>query len=160
MKIRAGVASLAASFVLAIAMGGPAMAADASVSQVDSQFVPDLVHISEGDTVTWTNTGALPHTATASDSSWDSGAMSPGDKFSHTFDTAGAFLVICQFHQQEGMVMTVVVAPVLPPPSGTTSGEPLPSTGAGSSTGPFIWIGLSLLVAGGGVLLALRRRRA
>ena len=44
-----------------------------------------------------------------------------------------------------------------PNPSGT--GVPLPNTGAGPFTGPFVWLGLAFLVAGGGVLFSLRRRR-
>ena len=56
---------------------------------------------------TWTNDDAVPHTATASDGSFDSGNLNPGQSFSLTFSTAGAYAYICQYHA--GMTGTIVV---------------------------------------------------
>jgi LPXTG-motif cell wall-anchored protein len=160
LKLRSAISILSAAFVLSIAMGGPAFAA--SVSAEDFVFVPKTVTINVGDSITWTNNGTSLHTATADDSSFDSGTLNAGDTFTHTFNTPGTIPYHCEFHQGQGMVGTIVVnaASTTTPPGGTSGREPLPNTGASSSTGPFIWLGLSLLVAGGGVLLALRLRRA
>jgi len=154
LKLRSAISILSAAFVLSIAMGGQAFAA--SVSAKDFVFVPQTVTINVGDSITWTNNGPSSHTATADDSSFDSGTMNVGNTFSVTFNTPGTIPYHCNFHQAQGMVGTIVVNAL---PGGTSSGEPLPNTGANSSTGPFIWLGLSLLVAGGGILLALRLRR-
>ena len=64
----------------------------AAVSIVDFAFDPAAVEVPVGATVTWTNTGAAPHTATASDGTFDSGELAPGASFSHTFTAAGTFL--------------------------------------------------------------------
>jgi LPXTG-motif cell wall-anchored protein len=159
LRIRAAVATLGAAFMLTIVIVGPALAA--SVSQIDYQFVPSTITINVGDTVTWTNNANDPHTATADDKSWDSGTMDPGATFSHTFTTAGTVAYHCELHQSLGMVGTIVVnAVTTTTPGTTTTGEPLPNTGASSSLGPIVWLGLAFLVAGGAVLLSLRRRRA
>lgn len=159
MKFRAAAATLGIALLLTVATGGPAFAA--SVSQIDFQFVPSTVTINVGDSVTWTNNANDAHTATADDGSFDSGTMNPGATFTETFNTPGTIAYHCTFHQSLGMVGTIVVNAVgtTTAPGGTTT-VPLPNTGASGSTSPFIWIGLAFVVAGGAVLLALRRRRA
>ena len=89
--------------------GGPASAATHGVSEVDFNFVPATVTIGVGDTVTWTNNATDPHTSTSDTGIWDSGSMSPGATFSHTFNSAGSFAYHCTFHQSLGMVGTVIV---------------------------------------------------
>jgi plastocyanin len=49
----------------------------------------------------------VPHTATASDGSFDSGNLNPGQSFSFTFATPGSFPYVCQYHA--GMQGTIVV---------------------------------------------------
>jgi plastocyanin len=39
------------------------------------QFSPQLVAAAVGDTIVWQNRDVVPHTATASDGSWDSGPI-------------------------------------------------------------------------------------
>ena len=82
----------------------------AAVSIVDFAFDPAAVEIPVGATVTWTNTGAAPHTATASDGTFDSGELAPGATFSHTFTAAGTFPYVCQIHPQMTGTITVVEA--------------------------------------------------
>jgi plastocyanin len=82
----------------------------AAVSIVDFAFDPAAVEIPVGATVTWTNTGAAPHTATASDGTFDSGQLAPGATFSHTFTAAGTFPYVCQIHPQMTGTVTVVEA--------------------------------------------------
>jgi LPXTG-motif cell wall-anchored protein len=150
MRSVTAVAGLA--MLLMVAVGGPASAATSNVSEVDFDFVPATITINVGDTVVWTNNGASVHTSTGG--SWNSGTMNPGSTFSNTFSSAGTFPYHCEFHQSIGMVGTVIVQ------AGGGGGSTLPSTGASSSTGPFVWIGLLFLMTGGAVLFALRRRRA
>lgn len=41
----------------------------------DFVFSPLSVEVKTGDTITWKNFDIVPHTATAKDSSWDSGSL-------------------------------------------------------------------------------------
>jgi LPXTG-motif cell wall-anchored protein len=152
LRMRFVVALVALGLLFTLAIGGPALAATRSVSEVDFDFVPATITIGVGDTVVWTNNSGSPHTSTGG--SWDSGTMNPGASFSHTFSGAGSFPYHCEFHESLGMVGTVVVQ------AGGGGGGTLPSTGVGDFAGPFVWIGLLFLVTGGAVLYALRRRRA
>jgi LPXTG-motif cell wall-anchored protein len=70
-------------------------------------FKPATVTVNEGDTVTWTNQDTAPHTATASDGSFDTGSLKKGASGSHTFSQAGSFAYICSIHPN--MKGTVVV---------------------------------------------------
>ena len=101
------------------------LAATTNVNIVDFAFQPADVTINVGDTVTWTNMGTLMHTSTSGtttggtphpDGLWDSGPLSPGDSFSHTFATAGTFPYYCtpHFTIMTGMV-TVTGAANVPP---------------------------------------------
>ena len=71
---------------------------ETSVTIVDFAFDPATVDVSVGTTVVWTNTGQAPHTVTGSFA--DSGALSPGQTFRHTFAEAGSFDYVCSFHPQ------------------------------------------------------------
>jgi len=69
------------------------------VDIVEFSFSPDPVDVSIGDTVTWTNQGTVPHTATAEDRGvLQSGPISPGDSFSQVLSQAGEFPYFCEFH--------------------------------------------------------------
>ena len=61
-------------------------------------FVPSRIEIVAGATITWTNNDPLVHTVTADDRSWDSGAIEPGQTFSHTFTQPGEYAVHCTPH--------------------------------------------------------------
>lgn len=61
-------------------------------------FTPAEMKIKVGETVTWTNEDSAPHTATASDGSFDSKNLSQGQSFSFTFDKAGTYDYICSVH--------------------------------------------------------------
>lgn len=94
---------LAAVFVvlaLGIGVRGAVAQDGAAVSIVDFAFEPASVEVPAGSTVTWTNTGAAPHTVTADDGSFDSGQLAPGATFSQTFDSRGDFIYHCTIHPQ------------------------------------------------------------
>src|SRR3990170_8765645 len=61
----------------------------ASVSMVGSAFDPADVTVEAGETITWSNDGALPHTATADDGSFDTGALDPGNSDSGRIEEGG-----------------------------------------------------------------------
>ena len=67
----------------------------------DFSFHPDSLKVPPGATVTWVNCETPPqepHTTTSDNSVWDSPELSPGDRFSHTFATPGAFPYHCTPH--------------------------------------------------------------
>jgi plastocyanin len=62
-------------------------------------YDPAQVNVKVGQTVTWTNSGAVAHTVTADDgTSFDSGTLAPGATFKFTPTTAGTFAYHCTFH--------------------------------------------------------------
>jgi plastocyanin len=166
----------------------PAHAAgDPGVTIVDFSFSPGSITVHVGDTVTWTNNGKQPHTATANDGSFNTPQLKNGQSASHTFTKAGTFAYICAIHPF--MKGTVVVEAASTTPSsggsgsgsgssgssGTSGGSGSSSTGTGTATsaqattssGPTLPVtGLSLasvLVAaaaliGGGLVLRRRAR--
>jgi len=172
---------LVALFVLAIA--GPAEAATQSVSIGDNFYSPSTVTITVEDTVAWTNNGQNEHSVTADDGSFDSspncpnsGCLTNGDTYSHTFNSVGSFTYYCRVHghAMSGKVV-VEAATTTPPPSGGghsgggsgssggaggTITTPLPHTGPEPFATAFPAFGLLALVSAGGLLLFLRRRRA
>ncbi len=84
-----------------------ALQEEVTVDIADFAFEPSTVEVTAGDTVTWTNQGQAPHTATADDGLFDSGRLDNGGTFSHTFTTLGTVAYHCEFHPD--MVATVVV---------------------------------------------------
>jgi quinohemoprotein ethanol dehydrogenase len=73
------------------------------VDIVDFAFDPGTIIVPPGTTVTWTNTGAQPHSATSTVSEtnpiqFDSGILNPGDSYSFTFDTPGTYDYFCVPH--------------------------------------------------------------
>ena len=70
----------------------------AAVDIVDLAFEPADVEVVAGGSVTWTNTGVVPHTATAENGSFDSKALESGATFTQTFATPGTFAYLCQIH--------------------------------------------------------------
>jgi nitrite reductase (NO-forming) len=75
----------------------------------DRSFSPNVINVTIGDTVTWINHDAIPHTVTSgtgpSDPNkgkeFDSGLstpITPGKTFSHKFTRAGEYPYFCQLH--------------------------------------------------------------
>lgn len=77
------------------------------VAIVDFSFQPSSNFVHVGDTVEWTNTGAVAHTVDADSESFESGTINPGGGFSATFDEHGVFAYHCDFHPN--MRGTIVV---------------------------------------------------
>jgi plastocyanin len=115
MKRILAVLAIAPVLLLAACGGGdsepaaPAAAAKAAggatVRMVDNAFDAPSITVAVGDTVTWTNAGAAPHTATADE--FDSGTVAPGETFTWTAEEPGTVTYLCTFHP--GMEGTITV---------------------------------------------------
>jgi plastocyanin len=96
----------------------------AQVSIVDFAFQPASVEVPAGGTVTWTNTGAAPHTATADGGAFDSGQLAPGATFSQTFNAVGNFPYHCEIHpEMVGTVNVVEATAAQTAPAADTAAE-------------------------------------
>ncbi len=63
------------------------------------KFVPATTTVKVGSTITWTNTGAVGHTATADDgAAFDSGNLQAKDAFSFVPSAPGTIPYHCTFH--------------------------------------------------------------
>jgi plastocyanin len=114
-------------------------AADTGVTISDFQFAPASVTVDVGDTVTWTNDGPTPHSATADGGSFDTGILDAGQSRSETFDQAGTFAYFCTPHPNMRGTVTVRAASTGGSGSGgaggTTGGESGTTGGAGGASG-------------------------
>jgi plastocyanin len=80
----------------------------AKVSVQDNTFKPGDIAVKSGDTVTFTNDGAAPHTVTATDGAdFDSGSLAPGKTFSFVAAGHGKISYVCTIHP--GMQGTITV---------------------------------------------------
>ena len=61
-------------------------------------FQPAELTVSRGDTVVWSNTDFVPHTATARDAGWDSKAVAAGASWRFVASTPGRHTYYCIFH--------------------------------------------------------------
>ena len=75
------------------------------VSVVDFSYMPGVVRIATGQTVTWRNDGTEQHDVTGSD--WHSGPLDPGYTYHLTFGLAGIYAYRCSIHLD--MMGTVIV---------------------------------------------------
>jgi plastocyanin len=90
------------------ATAAKAPASGAAVSVQDNRFAPAHLRVARGDTVTFTNEGAIAHTVTAtSGAGFDSGSLAPGKTFTFTAEKAGTVTYVCNFHP--GMQGTIEV---------------------------------------------------
>jgi len=64
----------------------------------DFTYSPGNLVVPVGATVRWTNRDAAPHSATATDGSWDTGLLSRGDNAEVTFTQPGTFEYFCTVH--------------------------------------------------------------
>ena len=80
-----------------------------AVSIQNFAFSPGNITVSAGTTVTWTNNDQEAHTVTATDHSFSSQPLSPGDNYHFTFTKPGTYHYLCTIHPF--MTATVVVTP-------------------------------------------------
>ncbi|MBU3968107.1 MAG: cupredoxin domain-containing protein [Euryarchaeota archaeon] len=68
----------------------------ANVENIDFSFYPAEVVIAKGGTVTWKQKDYDVHTVTGA--GFDSGELSQGKTFSHTFNEVGTYEYMCKLH--------------------------------------------------------------
>jgi plastocyanin len=73
----------------------------------DLAFSPASLTIAPGDTVRWSNEDNRDHTVVASDGSFSSGNIAPGDSYSFRFRTKGDFAYACSLHPRMKGSVTV-----------------------------------------------------
>jgi plastocyanin len=79
-----------------------------TVSIQNFSFKPANITIKPGTKVIWINRDSTVHTATANNGrSFDSGRLGPGQRFSHTFRTAGKKSYHCELHSSMRGSVTV-----------------------------------------------------
>jgi plastocyanin len=76
----------------------------------DFAYEPDPVTIEAGGKVIWVNRDSAPHTATAEDGSFDTGALEEGKLGSESFKEPGTFAYVCSIHPQMHGTVEVVAA--------------------------------------------------
>ena len=79
-----------------------------SVDIGDNFFDPPNAAVEPGSTITWTNRGAVPHTVTADDGSFDSERLNPGDSYTVAFGGQGTVTYHCEIHPEMRGSVTVV----------------------------------------------------
>lgn len=96
--------SLAALVALAGTGSPPALAAaPVAQSNVDIKidnfsFVPPVLKVAVGATVTWVNRDDIPHTAVSTEKVFKSKVLDTDDKYSFTFTKAGTYPYFCSLH--------------------------------------------------------------
>ena len=89
--------TIGAAAALTLALAFPALAANHDVTIQGMKFSPANIEVNAGDTITFTNKDSAPHTATASDGSFDTGRLGKGDSAKVTV-AAGSHAYICKIH--------------------------------------------------------------
>ncbi len=136
-----GLAAVLAVLLAPISTLTPAFASEVAAeivsgasSKTTDAFAPYPININVGDTVTWTNKDAQPHTVTSGtggqpDGKFDSSPnftplISAQGTFSHTFAEAGEFPYYCALHPNQ--IGKVIVAGSGPGPEPEPEPEPEP----------------------------------
>lgn len=65
---------------------------------LDFAFVPAVIEVPAGSTVTWSNDDSFDHSVVSDDVPFDSGTLAPGDEFVTTVSVAGEFSYFCGIH--------------------------------------------------------------
>jgi len=107
--MRTLIVALAALSALAIA--GPAGAATSTVSIHGSGFSPKNVTVTQGDSVTWVNRDSVNHQVLATGGQFVSAILKPGQRYSFTFNSPGAYNYEDELHIKLTGKITVKVAP-------------------------------------------------
>jgi len=64
----------------------------------NSVFAPDVLKVRPGDRIKWTNRDIVPHTATATDESWDTGEIAAGESAEVAVTAGFGVAYFCRFH--------------------------------------------------------------
>lgn len=63
-----------------------------------TRFQPESLTVKAGDTIVWVNKDLFPHTATASNSTFNSQVIAAGASWKYVAKKKGEFAYVCVFH--------------------------------------------------------------
>ena len=107
---RVAALAIASLSLLLPACGGSSGSSNAAPGHVDVKdnfFSPGTLQVAVGDTVTWDFKGGAAHNVTG-EGGLNSGTLSKGKTYTHTFNSAGTYKYTCTLHT--GMKGTVEVS--------------------------------------------------
>lgn len=78
-----------------------------TVSMKSMAFNPSTLEVVSGTTVRWVNNDNIPYNVISDDDVFNSGAIQPGQSYSHTFSEGGTFNYHCSLYVD--MTGTVIV---------------------------------------------------
>jgi len=85
--------------VCVAAAGGQKPAAQTHTILISGfKYQPDTLTVNAGDTVEWKNNDIVPHTVTAADKTFTSGAIRPGATWKFVAKKSGTFPYTCTPH--------------------------------------------------------------
>jgi plastocyanin len=102
---------LAFAAASALAVAGPAGAANTTVSIFGSGFSPKSITVTAGDTVTWVNRDSATHQVLATGGQFASAILKKGQTYSYTFRNTGTFSYEDELHPKLTGKVTVKPAP-------------------------------------------------
>jgi plastocyanin len=175
-RFEALAAALIAAALVVVGLGalGPAPsahAANAVTVRISSEGIePQVAHAAPGDTVTWVNSSASTVSVVASDVSFDSGPLAPGEQFQFAFTEARTVAyTVPQIFGASGsgsgsVIVAVGAAAPAPAGAGAPATGPLETPAAasqfaytGSATAFNGLIGGLLLVLGAALIVSAQR---
>jgi len=108
-----------AAVAYATAVFAPGVATLAWASQATPQehhieikrfkFHPEKLEIKPGDTIIWTNRDIVPHTASATDKSWDTGKLKRGESKSILVTADMSVDYFCRYHPKMKASLNLIV---------------------------------------------------
>ena len=93
-----GAAAYAGALVVSSAIGQAAEPQTHDVTIKSFKFEPKHIAVKAGDTIRWTNKDLAPHTATATESGWDTDKIAKGDHRSIIVTDEMETSYFCVFH--------------------------------------------------------------
>ena len=63
-----------------------------------TQFQPDMLAVSAGDSIVWVNKDPFPHTVTSKSGGFDSQQIQPGQSWKYRAARRGEFPYVCSLH--------------------------------------------------------------
>ena len=139
LAVVVGLAAMFLGVFGAVARPQEARAETRGVSIKSFAFSPATVSAKVGEAVRWINDeDAIPHTVTTEAAGgFNSGRLNPGDSYSRTFDTVGAYQFFCQIHPRMRGVVLVGDATGAPgTPFAPLPAAPLSARMTGASENP------------------------
>ncbi len=86
------------SLLMFCVMGAEQKPEERQVTIDNFSFAPQVLTVSPGTKVTWTNKDDIPHTVVSVEKKFKSAPLDTGDKFSFTFSAPGTYEYFCSIH--------------------------------------------------------------